>query len=310
MKKLLITCLLAAFLLVTGTLWWQRGVSPVDRGNTRTQIFVIQKGEGIRSIAKRLKQEGLINDQIVFFILVKRLGLDGKIQAGDFRLSASMDAKTLARELTFGTLDVWVTIPEGLRSEEIAQVLKEKVPSYKEDWVSELKKHEGYLFPDTYLIPKDADVSLVVTIMRNNFARKWEELQSGKNMETIVILASIIEREAKFLQDRPLVASVLTNRLKLGMPLQADATIQYTKGKAGDWWPKVTKEDLKVSSPFNSYKTVGLTPSPIANPGFDSLKAGANPTATDYLYYLSDEKGHMHYAKTLDEHNRNIEKYL
>lgn len=284
---------------------------PVNKESKETKIFVIQKGEGLRSIARRLKEEKLIKDPIVFFILVQKLNLADKIQAGDFRLSPSMEAQKLAQELTHGTLDVWVTIPEGLRSEEIAQILKEKVPSFTDNWALELKKNEGYLFPDTYLIPKDADINLVIKIMRDNFEEKWKKLKSDKKVGEVVILASIVEREAKFAEDRPVVAGILTNRLRLGMPLQADATVQYARGEIdNNWWEKLTPEDLKINSPFNTYLNYGLPPSPIANPGFDVLKAAATPAKTNYLYYLSSKDGRMHYAETLEEHHQNIEKYL
>lgn len=311
MKKLLITFLVVIFVLGASFFWWQRGLSPVDKKNKETKIFVVYKGEGIRSIAKRLKDEKLINDQIVFFILIQKLGLAGKIEAGDFRLSPSMDAQSLALELTHGTLDVWITIPEGLRSEEISQILQGKVPSSKNEWTPELKKNEGYLFPDTYLIPKDADINLVIKIMHDNFEKKWGELKSDKNIREVVTLASIVEREAKFREDRPLVAGILTNRLKLEMPLQADATVQYARGKVdSNWWKRPTREDLKINSPFNTYLYTGLPPSPISNPGLEALKAAVNPAKTNYLYYLSSEDGRMHYAESLEEHNQNIEKYL
>lgn len=299
-------------------LWWQVGIRPVNPKDQSTKIFVIQKGEGIKSIAKRLKNEGLIRDQIVFFVLARNLDLSGKIQAGDFRLSPSMDAQTLAKELTLGTLDVWVTIPEGLRSEEIAQLLKNKIPAFKPEWVFELKRNEGYLFPDTYLFPKDADINLVISIMRGNFQTKWQEVEKlgkpdkNRTMSEIVILASIIEREAKFSEDRPKVSSVLLNRLERDMPLQADATVQYAIGKVDTgWWKKnLTREDLKINSLFNTYVHYGLPPAAISNPGLDALKAAASPFHTRYLYYLSSKDGRMHYAENFEEHSQNIEKYL
>lgn len=318
MKRFLTLLFVLGFCFLGGLLWWQVGTKPVNEKNTTTKIFVIQKGEGIKSIAKRLKDEGLIRDQIVFFVLARNLNLNGKIQAGDFRLSPSMDAQTLAKELTRGTLDVWVTIPEGLRSEEIAQILKEKVPNFKPDWVFELKKNEGYLFPDTYLFPKDAQIKLVVQIMRGNFQTKWQEVEKLGNLDKnrglleIVILASIVEREAKFSEDRPKVASVLLNRLKRDMPLQVDATVQYAVGKVNNsWWKNnLTREDLKINSLFNTYIQYGLPPGAISNPGLDALKAAAFPAKTNYLYYLSSKDGRMHYAENFEEHNQNIEKYL
>lgn len=313
MTRFSIIFLTIALSLILIALWWRWGTAPVNKNDKASKIFVIEKAEGIRSIAKNLKEEGLIKNQVVFFVLVKKLGLDGKIQAGDFRLSPSMDPESIAKELTIGTLDAWITIPEGYRSEEIARVLEEKIPTYRENWSSLLSKREGYLFPDTYLIPKDADISLVINIMTNNFDIKWQtlNLQTSKlQKQEIVILASVVEREAKFDQDRPLVAGILVNRLNIGMALQADSTVQYAKGTPDNWWKTPKKEDLKINSPFNTYNFAGLPPSPIANPGLPSLEAAANPADTPYLYYLSDKEGKMHYAKDLEEHNRNIQEYL
>lgn len=310
MKKSLIGIFVLIILGVLTFAWWQRGILPVDSTSTQKKIFVVAKGEGIRSIAKRLKEEGLINDQIVFFILVKRDGLEGKIQAGDFRFSPSMNTREVALELTHGTLDVWVTIPEGLRSEEVAEILKQKIPTYDDSWIKQLAKNEGYLFPDTYLIPKDSDIDFIIKIMRNNFDKKWEEIKTNKDMEEVIILASIIEREAKFSQDRPIVAGILSRRLELDIPLQVDATIQYAMGNSPNWWKEPIAEDLKIKSRFNTYLNYGLPPFPISNPGLESIKAAATPVKTDFLYYLSDKEGRMHYAQTLEEHNKNIQRYL
>lgn len=299
--------------LISVFLWWRWGTNPVNKSNTASKIFVIEKGEDIRTIAKNLREEKLINDPIVFFILIWKEGYDSKIQAGDFRLSPSMTAREIALELTHGTLDVWITIPEGYRSEEIAKVLEEKIPTYEGSWLSLLKKREGYLFPDTYLIPKDADIQLVINIMTNNFDAKWQTLNlqaSELTQKEIVILASLVEREAKFDADRPIVAGILANRLDIGMALQADSTVQYAKGTSDNWWKTPKKDDLKIKSPFNTYIFAGLPPSPIANPGLPSLEAAANPAETPYFYYLSDKEGKMHYATNLEEHNKNIESYL
>ena len=248
--------------------------------------------------------------------MLKKLGLDKKIEAGDFRLSPSMTAQEIAQNLTHGTIDIWVTIVEGQRAEEVANTLQEKVPSYKTSWKNTLIANEGYLFPDTYLIPKDADISIIVSLMKKNFEKKFESIKnSNTNLSTpqIVIIASLIEREAKFPEDRPLVASVILNRLSLSMPLQIDATVQYALGYQKDeksWWKKnLTFEDLKINSFYNTYKNVGLPSNPIANPGLDALEGAIKPPKTDYLYYISDKSGHLHFSKNLEGHNLNIEKY-
>jgi len=314
MKRLLIGAFVFFLIFSGGFAWWKNGSQAKDPKSKEEKIFVVQKGQGIKEIAKNLKNEDLIKDPTVFFILVKTLGLDQDIQAGDFRLSPSWNAEKIAKELTHGTLDVWVTIQEGKRAEEIAQILKEKIPSFDESWNNLLVANEGYLFPDTYLIPRTADINLIISIMRNNFDKKFISIskETSISQKEAVIIASLIEREAKLPEDRPLVASVIFNRLEISMPLQIDATIQYALGEEtdGKWWKKnLTKDDLQINSPYNTYRNTGLPPGPISNPGLDVLRAVLNPAKTNYLYYISDKLGKNHYAKTLEEHNANIKKY-
>ncbi|MDO8639818.1 MAG: endolytic transglycosylase MltG [bacterium] len=317
MKRITVLMAFVLIIILVLFLWWRNGLLAVNSSGTAQKIFIIQKGQGIREIANKLKSEGFIKDSIIFFLLVKKMRIEGKIQAGDFRLSSSMTPEKIAETFTHGTLDVWITIPEGKRATEIDEILKENIPSYKPSWKIDLVKNEGYLFPDTYLIPKDAEINLILSIMKTNFEKKFNSLNvDSKNKlskNEIVIIASLIEREAKFPNDRPLISSVIRNRLDIDMALQIDATVQYALGFEEDkktWWRKeLTIADLKIDSPFNTYKNIGLPPSPISNPGISSLEAAANPARTDYLYYMSDKNGITHYAKTLEEHNLNIKKY-
>lgn len=316
MKKLLTLILVFAIVVLGLFFWWKNGLSEVNSADKTQKIFVIQKGEGVREIANKLKKERLIKSPVVFFLLIWKQGLDRKIQAGDFRLSPSMTTTEIANTLIHGTLDVWVTIPEGKRAEEIAEILKTSTSTYQSFWTDELVKHEGYLFPDTYLIPKDADIDLIITIMKNNFEKKFESItpnKTGLSKEEIVIVASLIEREAKLDEDRPLVASVILNRLNIGMKLDIDATVQYALGyqeNQKNWWKKeLTKDDLNINSAYNTYRNQRLPPTPISNPGLAVLRAVVNAPDTDYLYYISDRNGRNHYARTLEEHNKNIIKY-
>lgn len=316
MRKLFTLSLILIAVFFGLFFWWKDGLSAVNSADKTQKIFVIQKSEGVREIANKLKKERLIKSPVVFFLLIWKQGLDRKIQAGDFRLSPSMTTTEIANTLTHGTLDVWVTIPEGKRAEEIADILKTSIPAYQSFWRNELVKHEGYLFPDTYLIPKDADINLIISIMRNNFEKKFASIASSKtglSKEEIIIVASLVEREAKFDEDRPLVASVIINRVNIGMKLDIDATVQYALGYQENqktWWKKgLTANDLAISSPYNTYRNPGLPPTPISNPGLAVLKAVVNAPQTNYLYYISDRNGRNHYAKTLEEHNENIKKY-
>jgi UPF0755 protein len=308
--------LLVLFSIITFA-WWQNGLQAVNTLDKSTKIFIVKNGEGVREIANNLKTNGLIKDPIVFFLLTKTENLDKKIQAGNFQLSPSMNAQTITTNLTHGILDIWTTIPEGLRATEIAAVLKAKIPSYNESWVTELQANEGYLFPDTYLIPKDADINMIVTLMKNNFQKKFDSVKDTKTTvltqaQTITV-ASIIEREAVFAEDRPLVASVFMNRLNIGMALGSDPTVQYAVGYQADtktWWKKdLTADDLVIDSPYNTRKNAGLPPAPISNPGLSSIEAALTPAKTNYLYFFSDKQGHLHFATTIEGHNANIKKY-
>jgi len=314
MKKLAILLILVFVIGVTIILWWKNGINPANPKDNSPQIFVISQGASMRKIANDLKKNGLIRDPIVFFLLTKKIGYDKKIQAGDFRLNPSMNAYEIAEILTHGTLDVWVTIPEGLRALEISDILKKKLPTYDPSWEKKLVANEGYLFPDTYLIPKEADIETILSLMKDNFEKKYATVDTSQTNLTrneIVTIASMIEREARFPNDRPLVASVITNRLKIGMKLDIDATVQYALGSESKnrWKKNLTLEDLKIDSPYNTYRNAGLPPTPISNPGLEVLKAAANPAKTNYLYYISDKNGHLHFAETLAEQNANIKKY-
>lgn len=329
-KRIFITLFLVASFSLALWFWWSNSTQAVDLQTRETKIFVVQKGESIRQVARRLEGEKLIRSKLAFFLLMKSQGAEKNIQAGTFRLSASMPAEKILEELAHGTLDIWVTIIEGWRNEEIAALLEKELGLSPEEF---LKAAEiGQMFPDTYAFPKEASTGTVTKMMADNFNRKFnQELKvaletQGLTEKEGIVLASIVEREAKYDEDRPMVAGILLNRLNEGMPLQADATVQYAvatvncppAGEAGqlstvncEWWPKnLTKDDLKIDSPYNTYLNVGLPPTPIANPGLAALKAASQPTKTDYLYYLSDQDGRMHYAKTLEEHNENIRKYL
>lgn len=313
-KRIAIFFLFSLFLLGLFFLWFKEAILPANPISNASQIFIVKKGESIRQIANNLKKEGLIREPLAFFLLVKNKGVEKNIQAGDFRLKPSMNLYEVIEELKHGTLDVWVTILEGWRVEEIALKLAAELSIPEQEFLKYAQ--EGYMFPDTYLLPRRLSASAVAKIMRNNFEKKVTENLNleGVNLDKTVILASLVEREAKLEEDRPKVASVLLNRLEIGMKLDVDATVQYAlayQEEEKTWWKKaLKKEELIIDSPYNTYKNKGLPPTPIANPGLSSINAVVNPAKTDYLYYLSDKDGKMHYAKTLNEHNENIKKYL
>ncbi len=315
-----IIILLGLLLIILGFLflWWNQAIKPVNPKDNTPIMFTIQRGENIRGIAERLQKEGLIRSSVAFFVIARFGGLGERIQAGEFRLNPSMDLITIANNLTHGTTDVWITIPEGYRNEEIALKLTKEFDLPEKDFLKYAR--EGYMFPDTYLIPKDAGGEKIAGIMLDNFNKRItseiydKAKQKGLSPDNLITIASLVEREAKFENDRPLVASVILNRLKIGMKLDIDATIQYALGyqpKEKSWWKKeLTADDLEIDSPYNTYKNLGLPPTPICNPGLSVIKAVVEAPETNYLYYLSDKSGRMYYATTIEEHNLNIKNHL
>ena len=304
-------------LLLSIFLWWKWIISPPDFKDNKEEIFVIRRGENLNEIVQRLKNEGFIRNTLVFKFILKKDNLANKIQAGDFKLSRSMNSREIALQLQHGTLDIWVTIPEGLRSEEVYQILAKNFAIDFKSWQAGTKDKEGYLFPETYLIPKQATASMITKIMTDTFEEKSKNL--GMINPQDIIMASLVEREAKFAKDRPIVAGILKKRLENDWPLEVDAAIQYAvnglkcrpiQQDAKCWWSPVSPEDLKIDSAYNTYQNKGLPPTPISNPGLEAIKAAINPKETDYWFYLSDKAGNIHYAKTLEEQEANIEKYL
>ena len=316
-KKISVAFVLVAVIILGAFIYWTSANLPANSSDHSNKIFVINKGEAIRQIGNNLKAQGLIRDPVAFFVYIKLNHQDKNIQAGDYRLSPSMSLARVIDTINHGTLDVWVTIPEGIRAEEIADIFEKNLPSYKSSWRDKLDAQEGYLFPDTYLIPRDAEVDMVIAMMKNNFSRRIESVHlslADARIARVITIASLIEREAKLTEDIPIVSSVIQNRLTLGMKLDVDATIQYALGyQVGEkrWWKKeLSKDDIALNSPYNSYRNAGLPPTPIGNPGLNAIRAALNPANTDYLYYVSDKKGKIPPATTIQEHNANIKKYL
>lgn len=329
--RLIVGILVGVLLLVIGVaiaflIWWWQVTQPVVPHETEKQVFVVPKGYGVSAIADKLEAEGFIRDPWAFKIMAVKEGVSKDLQAGDFYLKPSMNLFEITQTLTHGTVDVWVTIPEGLRREEVAAILKESFAEHSVEFDTEAflvasKGQEGYLFPDTYLIPKIADADQVIAILRNTFDQKIpdeEKLKAGKlglPFSQAMIVASLVEREAKYAEDRAMVAGILLKRLKNDWPLQADASLQYALGTQNcrgkldcDWWPVV--KDTGFTSSYNTYRNPGLPPTPICSPSLESVEATLNPKESSYWYYISDSSGRLHYAETLEKHEENIEEHL
>ncbi len=309
------------FLFITGSIiavnvWYQTSLKAPGGGQEK--VFVVKKGDSVEELARRLKEEGLIKNALAFRIFLITSKLDAKIEAGSFKLNSNQNAEEVARELQHGRLDKWITLVEGLRVEEIASKIAREFGINEKKFIKLAK--EGYMFPDTYLIPVDASEEKIVSVLRENFDKKvgssikTEAEKNGLTFEKLINLASIVERESVDDDQRPIIAGVLLKRLNEGWRLEADATIQYALGFQKDqktWWKKsLTSEDLGIDSPYNTRKVLGLPPTPICNPGLSAIKAVASPRQSPYYYYLHDKDGKVHFAQSLEEHNSNKKKYL
>jgi len=283
--------------------------------------FVIPKGQAVSIIANRLQTQGLIKNALVFRLELKRLGLEGKLQAGSFDISPSMPLKEVAQILTTGTNDIWITLPEGWRREEIAEYLAtQELPGFDEtEFIAQTDTLEGTLFPETYLVPRQITTTALINLLTRTFSSKVEEdleaeiAASNLSLNEIMVMASLVEREARTYEQMRLVSGILQKRLEIGMLLQVDATLQYVKGydqAKKTWWPTPLDVDRRRVHLFNTYLNLGLPPRPIANAGFDAFRATVNPSATSDLFYIHAPDGKMHTAETLDEHNQNVQRYL
>ncbi len=238
MKRLAVAAIIFTLFLAGAGVWWRFSLLPVNSADKNPQSFVVESGDSARDVAKRLKDQNLIRDQIAYFLML-RLGLERSPQAGNFSLNRTMSANDIAKALTRGTDDMRVTVPEGWRSEQIVTYLqKQNFSGPVGVW-----NEEGKYFPETYFVPKTITIDGIRALMRQTFDAKIPNISQDN-----LIIASLVEREAKTNAERPIIAGVLLNRLEAGMGLDVDATIQYIVGntKADGWWTKeLTLEDLK-----------------------------------------------------------------
>ncbi|MDO8618445.1 MAG: endolytic transglycosylase MltG [Candidatus Daviesbacteria bacterium] len=319
MKKIIWGVILIGLIFFIGKGWWNSQFDAVSSDKTEI-AFVVDKGAGISQIADDLKKANLIRSTFFFKLYTKQQDLDAKIQPGTFKLTPAMSVATIATTLTNQPLDNWVTLLEGWRVEEMADKLNQVLGTDKKAFIAASK--EGYMFPDTYLFPKEYSVKQIADRMRANFDVKYSDGLKAKvralglTESQGVILASLVEREARSDEVRTKVAGIILKRFKMGMKLDIDATVQYAKdtqtlksGKKPDkFWLPITRENYTdIISSYNTYINNGFPPTPIANPSLSSLEAAANADpSTPYLYYYHDSQGNSYYAKTLEEHNQNV----
>lgn len=299
----------------------------------------IPKGAGVSEIADKLKSANLIRSKFGFETLVWLMRASSKLQAGEYKFESSVGISDIVRMLAQGLGAInerQLTIVEGWGRDDIGGYLEQQGISTRREFyqltspqISNAKflisnfdflkdkpssaGLEGYLFPDTYRVHKDAKVEEVAQKMLENFGTKLtpemrkDIADQGKTIFDIVRLASIVEREVPYEDDRPIIAGILWKRLDAGMALQVDSTLNYITGGKN---AALTVGELKIDSRYNTYKYRGLPPTPIGNPGLSALRAAINSKSTAYWFFLSGRDGKTHFAKTLDEHNENKVRYL
>ncbi len=335
MKKLILPLivLVIAVFLMRG--WYHHQLAAVDADATRT-VFKVEKGESTGQIAADLAEQQLIRSPFAFKIHVKLGGKAGELKAGSFVLTSSMTAQEIIDVLAGGkSVEEIITIPEGYTVEDIDNLLAEKGIIQKGELQECARtcdfstftflpkstklalrggKVEGYLYPDTYYVTlTDFDAKLFLERLMTTFRQKvMDDLAadiktSGRSIDNIITVASLVEEETRTSAERPIVAGIIWKRFDERMVLGIDAAVRYVLDKPTS---AITQADLQVDSPYNLRKVAGLPPGPIANPSISSIKATLHPQKSQYYYYLHDNNGVIRYAVTNDEHNMNRAKYL
>ncbi|BEU87790.1 endolytic transglycosylase MltG [Selenomonas sp. TAMA-11512] len=293
------------------------------RVNAGTPIyFEVHPGMTANEIAASLEDKGIIESRFKFWWVVKLNDASEQFKVGTYAFSAGMEPKEVIRELMQGeTVTIQFVIPEGFTVDDIAKRLDAQGIVKQEDFLREAKSYrpfdyvdppsnvrydaEGFLFPDTYIIGGDTGVKEILDIMSKDFDQRltleMRHRAKEKNLSIyeLITLASLVEKEARYDEDRPIIAQVFLKRLEIGMPLQSDATLQYLMDAPKE---DVLISDTKIDSPYNTYQNAGLPPGPVANPGLDSIEAVLEPSDTEYLYFVADRDGHNYYSYTYSEH--------
>lgn len=318
--------ILAIALLIVAGLFMARHVFfGAPELQEKKEVFTVGLKQNETQILDKLESQGFIKSKFGFNVVLLLKRKHNAITPGGYNVSKNLTAWQLADKLTGNPDMKWVVIPEGWRKEQIGELLA-KTFSWSDDdlerWNSEVTKMkidyiEGTYFPDTYLIPvSDSELDIA-----NRMTRRFDEkfapyvgqfAEQNIKWTTGLKLASIIQREAAGKDDMPLIAGIMWNRLNSDMNLEIDATVQYARGKTDSgWWAPVTADDIRnIDSSYNTYKNKGLPPCPIGNPGLDAIEAVLHPTETECLYYIHDNNRQIHCAKTLEEHQANIDEYL
>lgn len=278
--------------------------------------ITVESGQGAQSIAYELEENGIVRNAKFAQNLIVSKGGEKSIQAGTYIFKSPLNVFRAAKKIAngdFGYIPVKLTVPEGTSSKKLAVLVNAKFPHIATSTFEALaRQKEGYLFPETYFFAPEVTEQEIINRMEIIFKRKINSIDkqiqaSGKSLAEILTIASILEGEVQTKDDRAMVADLLERRMKIGMPLQVDTTLVYVTGKTS---ATLTLKDLRTDGPYNTYTNKGLPPTPINNPGLDSILAVLNPIPNEYLFYLSDKDGITRFSKTHDEHVKLKQKYL
>ena len=328
-KTLKLSLLLGIVLILFFTSWFSLEYLNTPRTPAEEKIFEIERGMGAKSLARSLKEAGIIRKRWVFILGHSLFYSPKSIKAGEFAFPLPLSVKDILRIITEGKVRLHsLTIPEGLTRLEMADLLEslgfsKKVPylqaSADPGLIASLDPKawdlEGYLFPETYFFPKGESTERIVTAQieqfKSAFSEEWKARarELGLSIREVVILASLIEKETSLPEERSLVSSVFHNRLYRRMKLDCDPTIIYALKLEGKFSDRLRTKDLQWDSPYNTYLYGGLPPGPIANPGKESLASALYPANTDYLYFVSKNDSSHHFSRTFREHQNAVNTY-
>ncbi len=331
MKRLLLAATALVLVLALGAAGWiYVQVHRPYKGYQAAEAFVeIAPGSSPQSMGRTLSAAGVVVSPTAFRAAVWMRGAGRRLQAGEYRFDQPMTPAEVVEKIARG--DVFlrpVTFREGLTIRQMAQVFAERGFGTAEEFIAaasrpdsirdldpEARDLEGYLFPDTYSLPRKTTAEQLAARMVARFEKtltpeiRAKAAARGLTTRELVTLASLVEKETAKAEERPIVAAVYANRLKIGMGLQCDPTVIYALERAGRYTGNLTRADLQFDSPYNTYRYAGLPPGPIAAPGKASLEAAADPADVPYLYFVSRNDGSHVFASTLDEHNRNVHEW-
>jgi UPF0755 protein len=310
-------------LLIVGSISYAKLFGPIDT-TAPAEDFFVQEDTDTTTLAQELTDKGYVRGAWIFDIAFIRKAYGNKILPGGYKISKSMDAWTIASTLLEPPYAAWIKIPVGVRKEQIATQLADRLgwsDVKKQAFLDATMAHgpeyiEGVYLPDTYFIPTDLAPQQVEEKIRSHFNTVFEPYSKeavNKHMPwpTVLTIASLIQREAGSAADMPIISGIIQNRLRIGMPLAIDATFQYMDGNETDgWWSPPRKANSYPNSPFNTYKNKGLPPHPISEPGVTAIEAALNPTQTNCLFYIHDNNGRMHCSPTYAGQLSNVQKYL